>query len=206
MNKLTDDQLRILEREFWVETGVVEQGHLETVFDHIGFARAAIAASQEINSNVENPDKQRIRERLHEAGEESAKRVAPYLKELERQQNAMLFALSTLEGWVNYDDWIWPESALKQAKENTTEAIKVLRNALEVSPDAQPIPVSERPILKSNPFNDELGRCWCGTKEFVDKCGDTYVEYPASWEFREPSPQDDCLLPDNAIPQPEILK
>lgn len=55
MNKLTDDQLRILERKFWVETGVVEQGQRETVFDYIGFARAVIAASQEINSNNEVP-------------------------------------------------------------------------------------------------------------------------------------------------------
>jgi len=64
------------------------------------------------------------------------------------------------------------------------------------------IPKSERPILKSNPFNDELGRCWCGTKTSVDQCGDTPIEYPASWEFREPCPQDDCLLPADAIPQP----
>lgn len=69
-----------------------------------------------------------------------------------------------------------------------------------------PVPVSERPILKSNPFNDELGRCWCGTKEFVDNTGDCPIEYPASWEFREPDPQDDCLLPANAIPQPQTLK
>lgn len=55
MNKLTDDQLRILERKFWVETGVVEQGQRETVFDYIGFARAVIAASQENNSNNEVP-------------------------------------------------------------------------------------------------------------------------------------------------------
>lgn len=47
MNKLTDDQLRILEREFWVETGVVEQGQRETIFDYVGFAHAVIAASQE---------------------------------------------------------------------------------------------------------------------------------------------------------------
>lgn len=172
----------------------------------LDFARTLIAASQENNSNVENPDKQHIHERLHEAGGAAAKRIAPYLKELERQQNAMLFALSTLEGWANYYEWIWPESALKQAMENTTEAIVVLRNALEISPDAQPIPVSERPILKSDPFNDEEGRCWCGTKAFVDNTGDYPVEYPASWEFRVPTPDDDCVLPVNSFPQPLTLK
>lgn len=55
MTKLTDEQLRILERGFWVETGVVEQGQRETIFDYVGFARAAIAASQETNSNAEEP-------------------------------------------------------------------------------------------------------------------------------------------------------
>jgi hypothetical protein len=43
----------------------------------------------------------------------------------------MKLALSTLEGWANYDDWVWPESALEQSKRNTIEAITALRQALE---------------------------------------------------------------------------
>ncbi len=46
-------------------------------------------------------------------------------------KEVMKLALSTLEGWANYDDWVWPESALEQAKRNTIEAITVLRQALE---------------------------------------------------------------------------
>ena len=40
-------------------------------------------------------------------------------------------ALSTLEGWANHGDWVWPESALEQAKRNTTESITALRAAIE---------------------------------------------------------------------------
>jgi hypothetical protein len=46
-------------------------------------------------------------------------------------KEVMKLALSTLEGWANYDDWVWPESALEQAKRNTIEAITALRQALE---------------------------------------------------------------------------
>lgn len=169
----------------------------------LDFARALIAASQETNSNVENSDKQRIRERLREAGKKSAKRISPYLKELERQQSAMLFALSTLEGWAIYGTGDFPEQALMRVKKDTTEAIDELRNALDSQPEVQPIPVSERPILKSDPFNDEEGKCWCGTKAFVDNTGDYPVEYPASWEFRVPTSEDDCVLPANSFPQPQ---
>jgi hypothetical protein len=44
---------------------------------------------------------------------------------------AMQMALHTLEGWANYGKWVWPESALEQAKRNTTESITALRQALE---------------------------------------------------------------------------
>jgi hypothetical protein len=46
-------------------------------------------------------------------------------------KEVMKLALSTLEGWANYDDWVWPESALEQAKRNTIEAITAMRQALE---------------------------------------------------------------------------
>lgn len=42
-------------------------------------------------------------------------------------------ALSTLEGWANHGDWVWPESALEQAKRNTEEAITALRERLALS-------------------------------------------------------------------------
>jgi len=43
-------------------------------------------------------------------------------------------ALSTLEGWANHGDWVWPESALEQAKRNTEEAITALRERLGEKP------------------------------------------------------------------------
>jgi hypothetical protein len=46
-------------------------------------------------------------------------------------KEAMQMALHTLEGWANYGNWVWPESALEQAKRNTTESIAALRQALE---------------------------------------------------------------------------
>jgi len=45
-------------------------------------------------------------------------------------REAMQMALHTLEGWANYGKWVWPESALEQAKRNTTESIAALRQAL----------------------------------------------------------------------------
>ena len=39
-------------------------------------------------------------------------------------------ALEALEGWAGHGMWVWPESALEQAKRNTKEAIAALRAAL----------------------------------------------------------------------------
>ena len=70
-------------------------------------------------------------------------------------------------------------------------------------PAAEPVPVSERPILKSDPFNNADGHCWCGLSDFIDDTGDHPVSFPASWELREPCPQDDCVLPHWALPVPQ---
>ena len=70
-------------------------------------------------------------------------------------------------------------------------------------PAVEPVPVSERPILKSDPFNNANGHCWCGISNFIDETGDHPVSCPASWELREPCPQDDCVLPYWALPVPQ---
>jgi hypothetical protein len=44
---------------------------------------------------------------------------------------AMKQALDALEGWAGHGKWIYPESALEQAKKNTSEAIPVLRAAIQ---------------------------------------------------------------------------
>jgi hypothetical protein len=69
----------------------------------------------------------------------------------------------------------------------------------------RPIPVAERPLLKRDSFSDKIGRCWCGTAACVDQTGDFDVHMPASWELREPCPEDDCLLPAAAIPLPNTI-
>jgi hypothetical protein len=74
--------------------------------------------------------------------------------------------------------------------------------AWEMAAELKPVPVSERPILKSSPFNNSDGHCWCGTSDFIDEHGDRPVSYPASWELREPCSQDDCVLPHWALPVP----
>ena len=43
---------------------------------------------------------------------------------------AMKQALSTLEGWANHGEWVWPESALETCKRNTEYAIPALRQAI----------------------------------------------------------------------------
>jgi len=53
--------------------------------------------------------------------------------------DAMKQALHTLEGWANHGDWVWPESALEQAKRNTTESITALRAAIEKAEKQEPI-------------------------------------------------------------------
>ncbi len=47
-------------------------------------------------------------------------------------------ALHTLEGWANHGEWVWPESALEQAKRNTTESIAALRERL-AQPEQEPV-------------------------------------------------------------------
>jgi hypothetical protein len=47
-------------------------------------------------------------------------------------------ALSTLEGWAGHGKWVWPESALEQAKRNTAEAIAALRERL-AQPEQEPV-------------------------------------------------------------------
>lgn len=44
---------------------------------------------------------------------------------------AMKQAMDALEGWAGHGKWIYPESALEQAKKNTEEALPVLRAAIE---------------------------------------------------------------------------
>jgi hypothetical protein len=52
--------------------------------------------------------------------------------------DVMKQALDALEGWANHGKWVWPESALEQAKRNTTESIAALRERL-AQPEQEPV-------------------------------------------------------------------
>ena len=72
-------------------------------------------------------------------------------------KEAMKLALWTLEGWANYDDWVWPDSALEQSKRNTIEAITALRQALEtekqwVGLTKEDMPDGDNPMFDTNEF------------------------------------------------------
>ena len=76
-------------------------------------------------------------------------------------REAMQMALHTLEGWANYGKWhgwkVWPESALEQAKRNTTDSIAALRQALET--EQEPVAwISEGgDVSRSKRYMDEMG-------------------------------------------------
>lgn len=62
---------------------------------------------------------------------ESAEDVARQIDELMRLRDAAQLALTTLEGWANHDEWLWPPiPSLEQRKRNTEEAILALKTAL----------------------------------------------------------------------------
>ena len=65
-------------------------------------------------------------------------------------------ALHTLEGWANQGKWVWPESALEQAKRNTTESIAALRERL-AQPEQKPVAwgVFDGPNLHDVNFTEE---------------------------------------------------
>ena len=69
-------------------------------------------------------------------------------------QRAAESAFQTLEGWDNYGFWVWPVSALEQARRSTKESLDLLRTALATAP----------PEL---PTDDELNALWncCGTAD-----------------------------------------
>jgi hypothetical protein len=51
---------------------------------------------------------------------------------------AMKQALDALEGWAGHGKWIYPESALEQAMKNTSEALPVLRAAIQQDEKQEP--------------------------------------------------------------------
>ena len=60
----------------------------------------------------------------------NSKREAAADKLQEPVREVLKLALITLEGWDNHDKWVWPKTALEQAKRNTKEAITAIKEAL----------------------------------------------------------------------------
>jgi hypothetical protein len=61
----------------------------------------------------------------------------------DKTKEAMISALNTLEGWDNFDHWVWPVSALEQSKKNTTESLQMLRGALAKPEPPDDVEVAE---------------------------------------------------------------
>jgi len=57
---------------------------------------------------------------------------------MSRLLHAAQQALEALEGWDNHGSWVWPVSALEQSKQNTTDSIAALREAL-AQPEQEPV-------------------------------------------------------------------
>ena len=51
-------------------------------------------------------------------------------------------AFQALEGWENYGSWVWPVSALEQARRSTKESLDLLRTAL-ATPQPEPPTIME---------------------------------------------------------------
>lgn len=64
----------------------------------------------------------------------TAKKAAVLLRtqhaDIERKDALLRQCLSYFEGWANHGGWVWPVSALEQAKKNTAEAIESITKEL----------------------------------------------------------------------------
>ena len=67
-------------------------------------------------------------------------------------------ARQALEGWANYGQWVWPESALEQAKRNTTEALASFNRARALLAQPEPVAPTDEEIMElmPQPMRDDL--------------------------------------------------
>jgi hypothetical protein len=108
-------------------------------------------------------------------------------------------ALVALEGWDNYGAWVWPESALEQSKQNTTDSIAALRKALE-QPEQQAEPTQWRDMVvvtlvreginkhKARELADHFAAQpepppeWVLIKNILDEYGLQAISFVAEWK------------------------
>jgi len=85
--------------------------------------------------------------------------------------DVMKQALAALEGWANHGEWVWPESALEQAKRNTTESITALRAAIEQAQEPVAWISEGGDVSRSKRYMEEMGF----------KCNPLYTA-PRQWQ------------------------
>ena len=81
-------------------------------------------------------------------------------------RQAAQMALEALEGWEHCDKWVWPATALEQAKRNTTESFAALRTALEQQ--AEPVYKDSAPHLH---VGDSAFESWFQAQPFATQTG-----------------------------------
>lgn len=134
-------------------------------------------------------------------------------------EQAQVVERKTAEPDDEFDEWVkyelrparWGHQPTPPAEGEVGELVKYLRGvkSLHCQRAAEllqqqhpaPVPVSER--LPGPEDCDGEGRCWAGTRAFVDTSGDRDIDYPPSWELREVRAQDDVWLPAHALPLPQ---
>lgn len=78
------------------------------------------------------------------------------------EREVMQRALATLEGWANHGEWVWPESALRTAKNNTTQSIIELREALsQLEQRCNPHPDAPHGFDRNASHNEDRYVCEC---------------------------------------------
>jgi hypothetical protein len=71
----------------------------------------------------------------------------------------MQMALHTLEGWDNYGEWVWPESALESCKQRTDETLEALRERL-AQPELEWVGLTDEEIAEavSHLYDSQVAR------------------------------------------------
>jgi hypothetical protein len=101
------------------------------------------------------------------------------------QREALQQALEALEGWDNYEKWVWPESALEQAKRNTTESLAALRAALAEHTPKQEV---QEPVAWAYQWKQGQPLSWYVTVARWHE-SDMWHEYPLYTTPRQAAPE-----------------
>ena len=125
-------------------------------------------------------------------------------------------ARQALEGWANYGQWVWPESALEQAKRNTTEALASFNRARALLAQPEPVAPTDEEIMELMPqqTRDDLAAAACWgvmriilNRHAVDHARAVLAKWgrptpqPVAVSERLPGPADPITPPDELLEQ-----